>query len=60
MTNFNWRKLAVWTAIDAMLIVTAGSAMAATTAHAASSSLHLPGLLVLGVGMVTAGRFSRG
>jgi hypothetical protein len=54
-----WRKLALWTAIDAILIVTAGSAMAAPAASAATASMHVPALLMLGIGMVTAGRFGR-
>lgn len=54
-----WRKIAVWTAIDAILVFSAGSAMAAPAAGGSMTSPHIPALLMLGVGMVTAGRLSR-
>lgn len=62
MTNqTRWQRLALWTAIDAILIVTAGTAMAAPAGtDVASASLHVPALLMLGIGMVTIGRLRRG
>jgi hypothetical protein len=50
-TQRGWRRLAVCATIDAILIVTAGTAMAAPPV--ATVAPHVPTLLMLGVGMIS-------
>lgn len=60
MTTYaGWRRLAACAMIDTVLIVSAGAAMAAPVGAAAAFAPHLPTLLVLGIGMVSASRFGR-
>jgi len=60
MTRYTgWRRWAAGAAIDAVLMVSAGVAMAAPAEPTAAFAPHVPALLVLGIGMITASRFGR-
>ncbi len=50
-----WRGLLTCATIDALLVLAAGAAWAAPTAPVPAATPALPVLLVLGVGLVSAG-----
>jgi hypothetical protein len=54
-TIIGWRRFLTFATIDALLIVTAGAAWAAPAAPASAPAPSLPLLLLLGVGLVSAG-----
>ncbi len=53
--HMGWRRLLTFATVDALLVVTAGTAWAAPAAPVSAATPSLPVLLVLGVGLVGAG-----